>query len=242
MPLLQHLLALRKVLVFSAYFVAIGTAIGWFVSDMAYAFMARPIIALGDIPFITTTPLEPILVKIKVSLFVGIVLAFPGIMWQLWGFILPALKKNEKKYLYLIVPCSVLLFLAGAAMCFFVVLPIGIQFLIYAGAEAVDSTPFVTKSSYLHFLLTFMMSFGLVFQMPLVMLILIRIGLLSPKTLARNRRYAFFVIVVMAVIISPTPDLVTQSLMAGPMYLLYEVSIWLGYLVARRREKALAAD
>ena len=242
MPILQHLLALRKVLIVSAYFIAVGTAVGWFFSDRAYIFMAGPIIALEDIQFITTTPLEPILVKLKVSLFLGLMVALPGVMWQIWGFILPALKQNEKKYLYLIVPSSVLLFLAGAAMCFFVVLPIGIQFLLYAGNASVESTPFLTKTSYLSFLLTFVLSFGLVFQMPIVMLVLIRIGVLTPKTLAKNRRWAIFLIVVLAVIISPTPDLVTQALMAGPMYFLYEISIWLGYLVARKREKALAAE
>ena len=241
MPLLQHFLALRKVLVVSAYFVAIGTVIGWFFSDLVYAYLAKPVLALDDVHFITTTPLEPILVKLKVSLFFGLTVALPGITWQIWGFILPALKQHEKKYLYMIVPASVILFLAGVAMCFFVVLPIGIQFLIYAGNASIDSTPFVTKTSYLSFLLTFLVSFGLVFQMPIVMLVLIRMGLLLPRTLAKNRRYAIFFIVVLAVLISPTPDLVTQALMAGPMYLLYEISIWLGYLMERKREKALAA-
>jgi sec-independent protein translocase protein TatC len=185
--------------------------------------------------------MEPMLVKLKVSLFVGVALALPVLMWQIWSFVLPALKQNERKYLYIIVPSSVLLFLAGTALCFYLVLPIGIKFLIYAGAGGVQSTPFLTKTSYLAFLLTFLLTFGLVFQLPIVLLILIRIGLLSPKTLAKNRRWAILAIVIIATVISPTPDLFTQFLMAGPMYLLYEISIWLGYLVARRREKDLAS-
>lgn len=241
MPILEHIRALRKVLIVSAYFIAFGAIIGWFFSDQVYAYLAKPIVRLGDIQFITTTPMEPMLVKLKVSLFVGVVIALPVVMWQIWGFVLPALKQNERKYLYMIVPSSVILFAAGAAMCFFVVLPIGIQFLIYAGGTALSSTPFVTKTSYLSFLLTFLLTFGLVFQLPIVVLMLIRMGILSPKTLAKNRRWALLVIIILAVVISPTPDLVTQLLMAGPMYLLYEISIWLGYLVARKREKALAA-
>lgn len=240
LPLLEHVLALRKVLVFSAYAVILGSIIGWFFSDLAFAYLARPVTLLEDIRFITTTPMEPMLVKIKVSMFIGVTLAFPILMWQIWSFVLPALKQNERKYLYVIVPSSVLLFVAGAALCFYVVLPLGIKFLIYAGVGGVQSTPFVTKTSYLGFILTFLLTFGLVFQLPIVLLILIRIGVLSPQTLAKKRRWAILAIVILAVVVSPTPDLVTQLLMAGPMYLLYEISIWLGYLVVRRRDKDLA--
>ncbi len=239
LPLLEHVLALRKVLIFSAYAIVLGSIIGWFFSDLAFAYLARPVSMLEDIKFITTTPMEPMLVKIKVSMFIGVALALPVLMWQIWSFVLPALKQNERKYLYVIVPSSVLLFLAGAALCFYIVLPLGIKFLIYAGSGGVQSTPFVTKTSYLGFILTFLLTFGLVFQLPIVLLILIRIGILSPQILAKKRRWAILTIVILAVVISPTPDLVTQLLMAGPMYLLYEISIWLGYLVARKRDKEL---
>ncbi|MGI6119782.1 MAG: twin-arginine translocase subunit TatC [Desulfosporosinus sp.] len=240
MPLLEHVRALRKVLIISVYAILLGSIAGWFFSDIVYGYLARPITLLEDINFITTTPLEPMMVKIKVSVFIGVVIMLPVLIWQIWSFLLPALKQNEKKYIKIIVPFSVLLFLVGAALCFYVVLPIGIKFLIYAGSGAVQSTPFVTKSSYLTFIIRFLLTFGFVFQMPIVLTILIRIGILSPKTLAKKRRWAVLIIVILAVTFSPTPDLVTQILMAGPMYLLYEMSIWLGYLVARRREKDLA--
>ena len=241
LPLMEHLKALRKVLVISAYAIALGSIIGWFVSDQVFAFFARPVLQLEGIKFITTTPLEPMLVKLKVSVVTGMTLALPVLMWQIWSFILPALKQTERKYLYIIVPSSVLLFLGGAALCFFIVLPLGIGFLMFVGGGAVESTPFLTKTSYLSFLLAFLMTFGLVFQLPIVLLILIRIGLLSPQTLAKKRRWAVLGMVILAVVVSPTPDLVTQLLMAGPMYLLYEISIWLGYLVARRRDRDLAS-
>jgi len=240
LPLMEHLKALRKVLVISAYAIAIGSIIGWLFSDQVFAYIARPVTVLEKVTFITTTPLEPMLVKLKVSVVSGVVLSLPILMWQIWGFILPALKQNERKYLYIIVPSSVLLFLGGAALCFFVVLPLGIKFLLFVGGGAIQSTPFLTKTSYLSFLLAFLLTFGLIFQLPIVLLILVRIGLLSPQTLAKKRRWALLTMVILAVIVSPTPDLVTQLLMAGPMYLLYEVSIWLGYLIARKREKDLA--
>ena len=241
LPLMEHILALRKVLVIAAYAIAIGTVIGWFISDQTFTYLARPVTQLKTIMFITTTPMEPMLVKLKVSLFIGVALALPILMWQIWSFVLPALKQNERKYLYIIGPSSVLLFLGGAALCFYLVMPIGVKFLLFSTGGGVQSTPFVTKTSYLGFLLTFLLTFGLVFQLPIVLLILIRIGLLSPKALAKKRRWAILAIVIAVAIVSPSPDLLTQFLMAGPMYLLYEISIWLGYLVARRRDKDLAS-
>ncbi|HWQ40418.1 MAG TPA: twin-arginine translocase subunit TatC [Desulfosporosinus sp.] len=240
LPLMEHMMALRKVLVIAAYAIVLGTIIGWFISDRTFAYLANPVTQLKDIKFITITPMEPMLVKLKVSLFIGIALAFPVLTWQIWSFVLPALKQNERKYLYLIVPSSVLLFLGGVALCFYMVLPIGIKFLLYAGGGGVQSTPFVTKTSYLGFLIPFLLTFGLVFQLPIVLLILIRIGVLTPQTLAKKRRWAILIIVILAAVFSPTPDVFTQVLMAGPMYLLYEISIWLGYLVVRSRDKALA--
>lgn len=241
LPLMEHLSALRKVLVISAYAILLGTVVGWFYSDRAFAFLAAPVVKLEAIKFITTTPLEPMLVKVKVALLIGIVLAFPIVVWQIWSFVLPALKQNERKYLYLIVPSSVILFLGGVGLCFFVILPIGLKFLLLIGGDALTSyTPFLTKSSYFGFLTTMFLTFGLVFQLPIVLLILIRLDIISPQVLAAKRRWAILAIVVLAVIVSPTPDLMTQLLMAGPIYLLYEISIWLGYLVARKRDKELA--
>jgi sec-independent protein translocase protein TatC len=237
MPLLDHIKELRKVLLISAYAIAFGTVAGWGLSDYAYRFLAQPIVGIEEVSFITTTPMEPIFVKLKISLVIGIIVALPILFWQIWAFILPALKKSEKKYLYIIVPWSIILFLGGISFSFYFVLPVGLKFLLFAGGGAVESTPFVTKSSYLNFILTFMLSFGLVFQLPIVLLLLIRLGYLSPKTLAKHRKWAFFFILVLAVIISPTPDILTQFLMAGPMYMLYELSIWLGYLVVRKRKK-----
>lgn len=241
LPLVEHLKALRKVLIISAYAVLLGTMVGWVFSDRTFGYLASPVTQLQAITFITTTPMEPMLVKVKVALLIGIILAFPVLIWQIWSFVLPALKQNERKYLYFIVPGSVLLFLSGVGLCFFVVVPLGLKVLLFIGGDAVASyTPFLTKASYLGFLTTMFLTFGLVFQLPIVLLILIRIGVLSPQTLAAKRRWAVLTIVILAVVVSPTPDLLTQLLMAGPMYLLYEVSIWLGYLVARSREKELA--
>ncbi len=238
MPLMEHISALRKVFLFAAYGVILGTVVGWIYSDQVYAFLANPVIQLG-IELITTTPMEPIMVKLKVSIVVGVVIALPIIIWQIWSFILPALKQNEKKYLYMIVPSSVILMLAGIAFAFLFVIPIGLRFLLFTGQDVVTSTTLVTKASYLSFIIRFLLSFGLIFQLPVILLLLIRIGVLSPDSLAKKRKYAFFGIVVVVMLISPTPEIMTQGLMVLPTYMLYEASIWLGYIVARKREKAL---
>ncbi|NLI92095.1 MAG: twin-arginine translocase subunit TatC [Peptococcaceae bacterium] len=242
MSMWDHLKELRKVLLLSAYAVAFGTVGGWALSDMVYRLLAWPIAGLQGVNFITTTPMEPIFVKLKVSLVVGVVIGLPIVVWQLWSFILPALKNNEKKTVYFMAFWSLFLFLCGTAFSFLVVLPMGLKFLLFAGGGSVESIPFITKSSYLNFILTFLISFGLVFQLPIVLLLLIRLGHLTPKTLAKHRKWAFFIIVIVAVIISPTPDLITQLLMAGPMYMLYEMSIWLGYLVVRKANKRVTSE
>lgn len=240
MPIWDHFKEMRKVLLFSAYAIAFGTIAGWALSDYGYRLLAQPLLGIKEVDFITTTPLEPIYVKLKVSLVIGVIFALPVIFWQLWSFILPALKKNEKNILRFMVFWSFVLFLGGLAFAFCIVLPTGLKFLLFAGGGAVESTPFVTKLSYLDFIITFLLSFGLVFQLPVVLLLLIRLDILSPKALAKYRKWAFFLIIVVSVIISPTPDLLTQLLMAGPLYLLYELSIWLGYLTVRRRKRAVA--
>lgn len=123
MPLMEHISALRKVLLFAAYGIVLGTVVGWIYSDPVYRFLANPVLQIGTVDFITTTPMEPIMVKLKVSLVVGVVLALPIIFWQIWSFVLPALKQNEKKYLYMIVPSSLILFVAGLAFAFSLLFP-----------------------------------------------------------------------------------------------------------------------
>lgn len=242
MPLMEHIRALRKVLVISAYAIALGTVVGWVFSTNIFNYISRPVLDLVSVAFITTTPMEPMMVKLKISIITGVVIALPVLIWQIWSFVLPALKQTERKYLYTIVPSSLILFLGGAAFSFFFVIPVGLKVLLLSVGGAVQSTPMVTQSSYLNFLITFVLTFGIVFQLPIVLLLLIRIGIVAPQTLAKKRKWAFFGIVALTMLVSPTPDVTTQLLMAGPMYLLYELSIWLGYIVAKRRDKALNAS
>jgi sec-independent protein translocase protein TatC len=238
MSLIEHLTELRKVLIVSAYAIAVGAVIGWLVSEPLFGYLTKPVATLAGTKFVTTTITEPVMVKLKVAVLAGILLAIPVVSWQIWSFVLPALKNNERKYVYIVVPCSILLFIGGAAFAFYVVLPIGLKFLLFV-SSGVSYTPLITQSSYLSFLLTFLLAFGAVFELPVVLLILVRMGIITPQWLSKNRRYAIFFIVVAAAIFSPTPDIPSLLLMSAPMYLLYEISIWLSYIVAKRRKKAL---
>ncbi|HWJ03060.1 MAG TPA: twin-arginine translocase subunit TatC [Verrucomicrobiae bacterium] len=238
MTLIQHLAELRRVLVVSAFAIVVGTIAGFAVSEHMFGYLTKPVASLAGTKFVTTSITEPIMVKLKVSVMAGILLALPVIAWQIWSFVLPALKKNERKYVYIIVPFSVLLFLGGAAFAFYMVMPVGIKVLLFVNSGVVYE-PLITQSSYLSFLLTFLLSFGAVFELPVVLLLLVRMGIITPRWLGKNRRYALFAIVVIAAFVSPTPDIPSLLLMSGPMYLLYEASIWLSYLVTRRRQKAI---
>lgn len=236
-PLIRHLVELRRVLMISAYAVAFGAVIGWLITPYVFEYLTRPVASLSQTKFVTTSITEPIMVKLEVSLLIGIVVALPIIIWQIWSFISPGLKKHERKYVYLILPFSILLFWGGAAFAFFIVLPIGLRFLLFVNS-GVKYEPLITQASYVNFLLKFVLVFGLVFEMPVVLVSAVRFNLLTPKWLKKKRRYAIFIIVVLVAFISPTPDILSQLLMSGPMYLLYEGSIWLSYLAVRDKSSS----
>ncbi len=238
MSIIRHLLEFRKMLMISAYAIAVGVIIGWFIYVPLFKFLTHPVVGLEPVKFVTTSITEPITVKLKVSLMAGILIALPVVAWQVWSFIFPALKKKERKFFYSLVPFSTILFLAGAVFAFYVVLPIAIRFLLLINS-GVQYQPLVSQSSYLNLLLKLLLSFGLGFELPVVVLIAVWLKILTPQWLAKKRKYALLLIVILVFIISPTPDIPSQLLMAAPFYLLYEVSIWMSYLIVRNRQKVL---
>ncbi|MDR1604196.1 MAG: twin-arginine translocase subunit TatC [Gracilibacteraceae bacterium] len=238
MPLWDHLKALRKALIVSAYAVAAGTAGGWVLSGVVFKLLAAPV-EMAGVPLISIGVMDQLMVKLKLSLITGVIIAAPVVIWQIWAFVLPALTRSEKKMVYLVSLPSIILFIGGILFAFFIVLPLGLKFLFFIGGDVVDTVQSAI-ADYLGFVTAFLLTFGCVFQLPIVLLVLIRLEIITPAALGKYRKYAFFIIVVTAVILSPTPDLATQALMISPMYLLYELSIWVGYLMVRRRRKQLA--
>jgi sec-independent protein translocase protein TatC len=163
----------------------------------------------------------------------------PFILYQVWKYVGVALKKGERKYLIYFGPLSYVLFLIGAGFAFKGVLPLGIKFLLKFQKDNI--APLITLSNYIGFLGKMVTAFGLMFELPLVVLFLSKIGVVQPQTLKKGRKYAIVAIFVLAAFLTP-PDVVSQIMLAIPVLAMYEISIWICVVVTRKRERALGMD
>lgn len=229
MPFLSHLEELRKRLIIS--FIAIGIGFG-----VSYAY-AEKILLILKRPFpgelIALAPTEAFLTILKVSIFTGVLLAAPVILHQIWKFVAPGLYEHEKKHTIIFVIVATLLFLGGATFCYFAILPQGLKFLQRFAPEAINTNTF-RLSDYVSFVTKLLLGFGAVFELPLVMTFLTMIGVVTPKWLAANRKYAILIMFIVGAILTP-PDVFTQTMMAGPLFLLYEVSIIASRIVSKAK-------
>ena len=177
----------------------------------------------------------------KASLLVGIFAALPFILFQVVMFVAPGLNSKERRYLYVLMPVSVLIFVAGSAFGYKVLFPPMIDFLQNFGSDV--ATPMISIGSYVNLMLTLLFWMGIIFEMPVVFFFLAKIGVVSPEFLAKNRRYAVVLAFILGAMITPTFDPINQALVAGPIIVLYEVSVWLAKLAARgRRTPALNSE
>ncbi len=187
---------------------------------------------LHNTKLVFLSPTEAFWMNMKIALVAGVILALPVIFQQLWGFISPALHKKEKKYVVPFVLIATGLFLTGATFCFFIVLPFAMGFLLtYKVGDFM--MPMLSVGQYVDFCLKFLLAFGAVFELPVFIVFATRIGLVTPQTLAKHRRYAILIAFIVAAIITPTPDAFNQTLMAIPMILLYEVGIIVSRIIVR---------
>ena len=224
MPLLQHLEDLRKVLIKCIIAICITSIAGWIFRNDLLKILARPVTDKG-LKLVYLTPLEPFYTELKLAAVAGFVIALPFILWQVWGFVLPALKSTEIKYLRIIVVVSLFQFALGTVFAYFTVFQLGISFFIDFGRGL--AVPTLSMGQYLSFAVSFLLPFGLIFELPLVIIFLAKIGVVSPAFLSKKRKYAILSIVIVAAILTPGPDIMSQLLMATPVYLLYELSIFL---------------
>lgn len=231
MPLLKHLEELRKVIIVSLVAVGITSIASFFFVDQILAVLTKPVRDLGhDIVFTAMT--EGIFTKFKVALLAGVIAASPIILWQFWRFLVPALYPHEKRYILRLVPISILLFAGGVVFAYFAVFPLAVFFLIKLAGEF---EPMLTISKYFSFTLTFLIPFGLIFELPLIVYFLAQVGVITPEWLVRNRKYSIVFTFILAAILTPGPDPLSQSIMAAPMLILYEVGILVAKVVARKR-------
>ena len=234
MTWISHLEDLRRVIVVSTIALIVATFASYFYSDQLLALLQKPISDM-DIKLVFIGVGEGFFAKIKVSLYAGFVFSFPIIVWQIWRFVVPALYPQERRYAMILVPVTVLLFICGVVFAYFTVFPIAIKFLLTVAGEL---EPMISIGYYLSFCMSFLLPFGIVFEMPVVAMFLTRIGLITPQLMASKRKYALLIIFIVGAVLTPGPDPVSQLLMATPMYLLYEISIIISRFIKAKKKKA----
>lgn len=222
MSLIAHLTELRARLIKCVIAITLGSGVGYYFLDDIMHYLTAP---AGKLYYMQ--PSEAFFTYLKVSIAAGFLVALPVIFYQVWMFFLPALTRRERIVLGLIVPASVLLFFGGLAFSFFLVFPAAVQFFLGFGNMELEALFSVDK--YFDFVIWFVLPFGFVFELPLVMIILAKIGIVKSSFLGKYQRVVFFLAFVIAAMITPTPDVFTQTMIAVPMFLLYEV----GYLIVR---------
>jgi sec-independent protein translocase protein TatC len=230
MTLLEHLEELRSRLVKVAIAIGITTAISFIFAQQFVDFLAVPIGGLDKLQAIDVT--ENISVFMQVSLIGGLVLAMPVIVYELIGFIVPGLTKEEKRYLWIVVPTASLLFVIGVAFSFFVMLPNAVPFL--TSFLNIPTKP--RPETYFGFITKLMFWIGVSFQTPLILAFLARLGIITPQLLIKYRRHAIVFMAVLAAVITPTVDPVNMMLVMAPLVILYELGILLSRITYRKRQ------
>lgn len=229
MTLVEHLTELRRRIIITLLAVAIAVVVGFYLSDRIVAYIAE----LPG-PLVYLYPGEAFFAHLKLALVFGLAAASPVILYQLVGFVTPALNDVEKWALFVGIPFAALMFAGGVVFAYQVIVPIAYRFFMSFGSGTLQ--PVISIGSYVSFVLGIILPFGVVFQMPLVVVLLCWAGILTPQTLIRYRRFIILGVFVAAAIFTP-PDVISQTLMAGPMLLLYELSILLGKVVVRKKDK-----
>ena len=234
LPFTAHLEELRKRLITCLAAVGIGFLISYGFKEKLFYILTRPLISVmepGDKIIFTGLP-EAFFTYLKVSFLFGLILAAPVILYQFWMFVAPGLYKNERHLLFPIVFLSSFFFIGGALFGYFIVFPFGFKFFLGFATETIKPLPAMRE--YLSFSSKLLLAFGLVFELPLVITFLSRMGLVTVDFLKKNRKYAILLFFVAAAILTP-PDVVTQVMMALPLMLLYEISILGARIFARRK-------
>lgn len=230
MTVVEHLEELRRRILISLAAIFIATCIAFWKVKEIVSYLVR-LGRIGHLVFLS--PVEAFFAYLKVAFFVGLFISSPIVLFQIWRFISVGLKENERKSVIFYLPFSIVLFLFGAVFAFCIAIPWALRFLInFAGPEVL---PMLSISKYISFVVVLLLMFGLVFELPIAIILLAKLGIVTTAALRRNRKYAILSIFIIAAILTPTPDAFTQLLMAIPLIFLYELSIWLSKLVRRSK-------
>jgi sec-independent protein translocase protein TatC len=241
MPFLAHLEELRSRLVRSAMAVGVAFLGTYLFKEELYQGLARPLKAAmpPEARLIYTAPAEAFFTYLKIALLAAIVVASPIIFYQFWRFISPGLYTHERKAVWPFVLISSVLFIVGAVFCYVMVFPYAFQFFMSFATD--DIVPMLSLKSYLSFSATLLFAFGVIFEVPLVLVFLGRVGIVSSKGLKKNRKYAILIMFVAGAMFTP-PDVVTQCMMALPLIVLYEISIYMVMATEKKKAQRQAAE
>jgi len=229
LPLREHIVELRNRLIKAALAVLITTVISFIFAEQEVKVLAD--LAKGH-PLTTFAPTEAFVGYLKVAFITGIAAAMPIIVYQLFRFMAPGLSKREKQWILWSLPGITVFFAAGVLFCYFIVLPSALDFLLNFAVPVV--TPLLRLNDYLSFVTRFLLAVGLAFETPLIIFMLAKLGVATPKRLSRFRRWAFVLAFVVAAIITPTPDPINQTIVAIPIVILYEIGIIFARIGVRR--------
>lgn len=244
MTFFEHLSELRKRIINSLYAIGIGAFVGVYLSQRFIGFVIQPMIkALKDAgleqKLIYTHPAGYLNMVITLGVYLGVVLASPVVLYQLWLFIAPALYKHERSAVTGFLFSTVFLFLSGISFGYFITLPYVLRFLVSFKGPVV---PMISINEYFDLILMILLGLGLVFELPILIFFLSLFGIVTPKFLWQNMRYAILIIAIVAAIITPTPDAQTMLIFMLPMVALYFVGIGVSAMVVRNKRKRLEAE
>ncbi|MBJ6120652.1 twin-arginine translocase subunit TatC [Sphingomonas mollis] len=237
-PLLDHLIELRRRLLMCIAALVVAFAIAFYFSESIFAFLVQPLLAAGQGTVIYTEIFEAFFVQVKVSFFAAMMIAFPVIANQLWQFVAPGLYRKEKRALLPFLLATPLLFILGAAMAYYIAIPMALHFLLgfdgVVGGVKREALPAI--GNYLSFTMQFLFGFGLSFLLPVLLMLLERAGIVTRKQLVSARRYAIVGAFAIAAVLTP-PDIGSQLLLAIPLCILYEAALIGIWFTERRRAR-----
>jgi sec-independent protein translocase protein TatC len=230
MPLVDHLMELRKRLLISISAVFVGAVIVFIFYNPILHFLSKPYEEVTGRNLIVTDPLAPLIVRLKISGYGGLALAIPIVMWEIWRFVVPGLSKRERRYGVWFILSAVLLFLLGCVVAWFTVTK-ALEFLLHIGGSSI--TPLIDANKYLTLVMLMFAAFGVAFEFPLLLVFLMLVGVLNTQQLRSSRRWTAVGITVFAAVITPSADPFSMLFMAIPMYIFFEISILIGRVMKR---------
>ncbi|GIN42332.1 twin arginine-targeting protein translocase TatC [Bacillus obstructivus] len=235
MTIFEHISELRKRLFVIVVFFILAVIVSFFLSQPLIRYLQESDLA-KEITMNAFRLTDPFKVFMEMTLYLALVIILPVILYQLWAFISPGLYEKERKVTLSYIPAAVLLFLGGIAFSYFILFPLILKFMMQLSSQ-MNINPVIGINEYFSFLFQITLPFGLLFELPIIILFLTRLGIITPMFLAKIRKYAYFLLIVLAAFITP-PDVMSQIIVAIPLMILYEISIWLSKIGYRKSKAA----